>query len=83
MPHQLDTDMLDSDGDPGAGTEVTVDIEGVWNGGTLDAYSDDEGHAGFETTTDDENPRELSMRVRGQSFGPYRIGGGAYTGPLD
>jgi hypothetical protein len=35
------------------------------------------------TGADPENPRELSMRVRGQLFGPYRIGGGAYTGPLD
>lgn len=37
MPHQLDADMLDSDGDPGAGAEVTVDLKGVWTGGTLDA----------------------------------------------
>ncbi|MBK8640505.1 MAG: hypothetical protein IPN92_20290 [Chromatiaceae bacterium] len=83
MPHQLDPDMLVSDGDPGAGTEVTVDLKGVRTRGTLDAYSDEEGHAGFETAADDENPRELSIRGRGQSFGPYRIGGGAYTVPLD
>ncbi len=82
MPHQLDAYVLDSDGDPGAGTEVTVDIKGVWIGRTLDAHTDEEGHAGFEPAADYENPRELSMRVCGQSFGPYRIGG-AYTGPLD
>ncbi len=41
------------------------------------------GSAEFETAADHENPRELSIRVRGQSFGPYRIGGGAYTVPLD
>lgn len=39
MPHRLDADMLDSDGDPGAGTEGTIDIEGVRTGGTLDVSS--------------------------------------------
>lgn len=47
MPHQLDAYLLDSDGDPGAGTEVTVDRKGVRTGGTLDAYNDDEGHRGL------------------------------------
>ncbi len=66
MPHQLDTDMLDSDGDPGAGTEVTVDIEGVRIGGTLDASSDDEGHAEFETTTGyEDQDRQLAARLVG------------------
>jgi hypothetical protein len=66
MPHRLDADMLDSDGDPGAGTEVTVDIEGVWTGGTLDAYSDDEGHAEFETATGyEDQDRQLAARLFG------------------
>lgn len=69
MGHRLDVLVLDSDGDPVAGTEVTIDIIGGWTGRSLDAHTDDGGHAEFETAADYEDSRELYIRVRAQSFG--------------
>jgi len=83
MGHALDVQVLDEDGRPVKGAKVVVDIEGIWKGGTLEEYTDDDGHAEFMTATDYESSRELTIRVRGQSFGPYDIGGGAYTVQLD
>jgi hypothetical protein len=79
----LDVQVLDSDGRPVRGTAVTVDIEGIFTGGTLEDYTDSDGHAQFETDGNYEDYRELRIYVRGQSFGPYEVGGGAYTVQLD
>ena len=83
MGHQLDVYVLDSDGDPVAGTLVEIDIAGIWKGGTLEEYTDDEGHAEFDTAADYEPSRELHIKVRGERFGPYEIEGGAYTVQLE
>jgi uncharacterized GH25 family protein len=52
MGHHLDVYVLDNDGDPVSGTKVTIDIKGIWRGGTLNAYTDGDGHAEFETAAD-------------------------------
>lgn len=83
MGHFLDVYVLDRDGDPVEGTEVTIDIAGIWKGGTLEEYTDSEGHAEFETAENYEPSRGLTIYVRGQSFGPYEISGGAYTVNLE
>lgn len=83
MSHNLDVYVLDSDGDPVSGAEVEVLIEGIWKGGSLTEYTDSDGHAEFETAADYEDSRELTIYVRGQSFGPYYISGGAYTVTID
>ena len=84
MGQQLNVFVLDRDGKPVKATGVTIDIEGIfWKGGTLDERTDNSGHARFQTAEDYEDYRKLKIRVRGQSFGPYRIGDGAYTVQLD
>jgi hypothetical protein len=83
MGHNLSVYVLDSEGDPVEGTEVRIDIEGIWKGGTLEEYTDDDGHAEFETADDYEPSRKLMIYVRDESFGPYEIEGGAYTVQLD
>lgn len=83
MSHNLDVYVLNSDGEPIEGCLVKIVIDGIWKGGSLEEYTDDEGHAEFETADDYEDSRELNIYVRGQSFGPYTIDGGAYTVELD
>ena len=83
MSHSLDVYVRDDDGRPVEGVEVKIIIDGIFSGGSLEAYTDDDGHAEFETADDYEDSRQLSIYVRGQDFGPYYIGGGAYTVQLD
>ena len=83
MSNSLDVQVLDSDGDPMSGVEVTIAIDGWVSGGTINEYTDDDGHAEFETTQDYEDFQDFWIRVRGQTFGPYDIGGGAFTVQLD
>jgi hypothetical protein len=83
MSHILDVQVLDGEGNPVSGAEVEILIEGIWKGGSLTEYTDSDGHASFETAEDYEDSRELTIHVRGESFGPYEIAGGAYTVTLD
>lgn len=83
MGHSLDVQVLDSDGDPIKGCKVKIVIDGIWKGGSLEEFTDSDGHAEFETAADYEDSRELNIYVRGQSFGPYTIEGGAYTVQLE
>ena len=83
MPHNLTVEVLDSKGNPKQHVEVEIIIEGFWKGGSIEAFTDDSGHAEFETADDYESSRKLHIRVRGQSFGPYRIGSGSYTVQLE
>jgi hypothetical protein len=43
------------------------------------AGTDDEGHAEFETAEVCESYRKLNIYLKGESFGPYTIDGGAWT----
>jgi len=83
MGHFLDVQVLDEDGDPVRGADVEILIKGIWKGGTLNEFTDEDGHAEFETAADYEDSRELWITVRKQRFGPFEIGGGAYTVRLD
>ena len=83
MPHNLTVQVLDSDGDPKQGVSVKIIIDGILSGGSLEAFTDDDGHAEFETAGDYESYRKLNIYVRGQSFGPYHIDGGSYTVQLE
>jgi len=83
MGHNLDVNVKDRDGDAVTGTPVRVWIEGFWKGGSMEEYTDDDGHAEFETAEDYEDSRELYITVRDERFGPYTIDGGAYTVQLD
>lgn len=83
MGHQLDVYVVDDDGDPVDGVQVTIVINGFWKGGSLEEFTDADGHAEFETADDYDDWRKLRIKVRGQSFGPYSIDGGAYTVQLD
>lgn len=79
MGNYLDVQVLDPDGEPITGVEVKIGIDGIFSGGFLEEFTDDEGHASFETADEYEPSRHLTIYVRGQSFGPYDIGGGSYT----
>lgn len=84
MPHNLTVQVLDSEGDPMEGVGVRIIIDGILSGGALEeAFTDEDGHAEFETADDYESYRELNIYVRDQSFGPYEIGGGSYTVQLE
>lgn len=83
MSHSLDVYVLDSDGDPVSGTRVGIIIDGIWTGGGLEEYTDEDGHAEFETADDYEDHRKLTIYVKGQSFGPYSIGDGRWTVELE
>lgn len=83
MSHSLDVQVLDSDGDPMEGVKVKIIIDGIFSGGSLEEFTDSDGHAEFESADDYESYRKLNIYVRGQSFGPYDIGDGAYTVQLD
>lgn len=82
MGNRLDVYVLDSDGDPVTGCTVKIYIEGFWKGGSLEESTDDNGHAEFETASDYEDSRELHIQVRGETFGPYSIDGGALPSHL-
>jgi hypothetical protein len=79
MPHRLSVLVRDKQGKSVNGTKVTINITGIVSGGSLSAYTDSSGHAMLQTTEDYPDHRELSIRVQGQAFGPFRIGGGSYT----
>ncbi len=83
MGHYLNVKALDKKGNPLKGTKVKIDIAGIFKGGTIEKYTDSNGHAEFETAENYESYRKLNIYVRGQSFGPYEISGGAYTVRLE
>ncbi len=83
MGQSVDVYVIDSDGDPVDGARVKIDIAGIWKGGTLEEYTDEEGHAEFETAADYEDGREVMVYVRGEAFGPYDLSDGAFTVALD
>ena len=58
-------------------------IDGFFSGGAIEEYTDGDGQAEFTTADDYESYRKLNIYVRGESFGPYRIKGGAYTVQLE
>lgn len=80
MPHQLSIQVLNWKGEPEEGVLVQVSIDGWFGGGDLESsITDDDGHAFFETADDYEASRKVNISARGQYFGPFEIGGGAYT----
>jgi hypothetical protein len=79
MGHALNVYVIDENESPVSGVEVKIVIDGIWKGGSLTEFTDDSGHAEFETADDYESSRQLNIYVRGESFGPYSIGGGAYV----
>jgi hypothetical protein len=79
MDRRLSVDVLDGDGNPVAGTRVTLDIHGIWQDGVLEACTDDAGRAAFKTSAYCGNDRAVTIYVRGERFGPYRIGEERYT----
>ena len=83
MSHNLSVYVLDSRNRPVQGARVRVVIAGLFSGGQLDEFTDDDGHANFEAGGNYEDSRELHIYVRGEEFGPYEISGGSYTVMLD
>jgi hypothetical protein len=76
--------VLDRDGEPLAGVQVEILIHGFLKGGHLSQYTDSDGYASFEREADYEDSSELTIYVRGQSFGKYVIEAGtAYTITLE
>ena len=82
MGNSIDVYVVDSDGDPVSGKHVKITVTGIFSGGELEEYTDDEGHASFETADDYEDSREIYIRV-GDHLSKQEIGGGAFTIQLD
>jgi hypothetical protein len=84
VSHELSVEVLDADGEPVDGVEVNIHVTGILKGGDLEPdFTDATGHAEFETSADYEDSRDIYITVSGQRFGPFEIGGGAYTVTLD
>ena len=63
MSNTIDIHVVDSEGDDATGRLVKVTITGVFSGGELKDYTDDNGNVSFETYDDYENSREMYIRV--------------------
>jgi hypothetical protein len=88
MSHFLTVEVLDSDGDPIENAPVKIRIKeggllGFTGGWLGPERTDETGHAEFETSQDYDDDHKLTIHVRGQEFGPYRIGRGSYTVTLE
>lgn len=83
MGQSVNVEVLDEDGDPVCGTRVKIDVGGLFKGGILEEFTDDEGHAEFETSGDYDDYTKIKIYVRGQSFGPYSLSEGAFTVTLE
>ena len=82
MGNRIDVCVLDSAGDPVAGRLVKITVTGILSGGELKEYTDEDGHASFETYDDYEDSRDIYIRV-GDHLSKQEIGGGAFTIQLD
>lgn len=82
MSNRIDVLVLDSDGEPISGKEVTITVDGIFSGGRMEEYTDSDGHAEFETSDDYEDSRKIWIRV-GEHLETQEIGGGAFTVQLD
>lgn len=79
MSQCLDVFVCDERGAPVADTQVTIVINGIFSGGSLESRTGVNGHAQFETAGDYDGTRELRIYVNGQDFGPYFLIVGRYT----
>lgn len=84
MGNQIDVYVIDSDGDVVSGKLVKITVTSGYDltGGEMEEYTDDEGHASFETTGDYDDSHEIYIRV-GDHLEKQAIGGGAFTVQLD
>lgn len=74
----FDVQVLDDDGSPVVGKRVHVNFPGTFGASWLDEFTDEDGHASFETGSDDHD--EVNIQVGGKWFGPYDLEDGAgYT----
>jgi hypothetical protein len=85
MGNCIDIQVFNSLGEPCELVNVHVFIHGLGliSGGSIDEYTDSDGHVSIETHHDYEPSREFTINVRGQIFGPYEIGGGDFTVQLE
>ncbi len=62
LSHSISVEVLDPDGEPVKSAKVSVHISGLWKGGNLEPdFTDDTGHAEFQTAEDYEDSRELHI----------------------
>lgn len=85
--YDIDVLMLDADGDPVRGARVKIYLDegnalaDFWKAGSLEEFTDDEGHAEFRTATEH---RYVTIQCRGQEFGPHDVeDGSAFTVKLE
>ena len=72
MSNTIEVYVRDSDGDLVSGKHVLVSIMGIFSGGDLEGYTDDDGYISFETADDYEDSREMYVHV-GDFCESYRI----------
>ena len=85
MGMQFGVHVVDGDDNPVEGAEVTVyfsednPLSDLLKGGTsLEDFTDEDGHVGFETAFDHHD--QVVIRCRGERYGPYDLEDGAdYT----
>ena len=65
MGNQIDVYVVNGDGDPVTGKEVKITVTSGFDliGGEMIEYTDDDGHASFETYSDYDDSHEIYIRV--------------------
>jgi hypothetical protein len=63
-----------SDGEPCTGKGVEALFPGFWDGGSITEYTDESGHAKFETRSDHS---QVTIYVGGENRGTYDIEDGS------
>lgn len=79
MSQNLDVFVRDAAGNPAPDTPVTIIVQGIFSGGTIESRTDAEGRACFETAGDYDGTKELTIEVEGREFGPYYLICGRYV----
>lgn len=78
MGISFDVQVLDDDENPVEGKRVHVNFPGFLGATWLEEFTDEDGHASFETASDDHNT--VNIQVGGEWFGPYDLEDGmGYT----
>jgi hypothetical protein len=87
MGQMVDVQVVDINNDPVKSKLVKIRIHGIDRGGKMKAYTDEDGHASFEITHDEDRdfPRttDISIWVDGDYIDTYDLEDGAFTVTLD
>lgn len=78
MGISYDVQVVDEDGNPVAGRRVHASFPEIVGATWLEEFTDEDGHANFETASDEHY--KVNLQVGGEWYGPYDLeDGSSYT----